>query len=171
MSYIQYTVELDWSNGGAGYSTHVLHLPPPLSAACAHRSHLIPHSGQLHLTHTYTDNNYRQFSIEPPPPSSSPQSYELHNAGESAVSYEVDTAPLLALTQSSYLMPILQCLCPQGDVPPRGSAALSLVFSPLEAKRYSVSLCSSANQLFLGLFFFFFLPALLSCACGSLLHV
>ena len=70
-----------------------------------------------------------------------PQIYELHNAGEKAVSYEVDTTPLHTLTHSNYLMPILQCLCAQGEVPPHGTAAVPFIFSPLEAKRYSVSLC------------------------------
>jgi hypothetical protein len=66
------------------------------------------------------------------------QTYELHNVGEGAVTYEVDTAPLQALTASSYLVPVLQCLDPQGEVPPRGTASLPFAFSPLEAKIYSV---------------------------------
>lgn len=67
------------------------------------------------------------------------QSYELHNVGESAVSYEVDVAPLQALTESNYLMPILQCLQAEGEVPPRGSTAIPFIFSPMEVKEYSVS--------------------------------
>ena len=74
-------------------------------------------------------------SVESKPP----QTYELHNAGEKAVSYEVDITPLHTLTQSNYLMPILQCLQSQGEVPPHGTAAVPFIFSPLEAKRYSVS--------------------------------
>ena len=67
------------------------------------------------------------------------QAYELHNAGGSAVGYEVDTSPLDALREASYLVPILECLQTQGEVPAGGSATLPFVFSPVEARTYTVS--------------------------------
>ena len=78
-----------------------------------------------------------------------PQTYELHNAGESAVMYEVDTTPLQALTHSNYLMPILQCLSVQGEVPACGAAALPFIFSPLEAKKYTVSIRNQAYNMYI----------------------
>ena len=55
------------------------------------------------------------------------------------MTYEVDTAPLAVLASDNYLVPVLQCLASQGEVPPRGTASLPFIFSPLEARRYSVS--------------------------------
>ena len=65
----------------------------------------------------------------------------MYNAGEATVTYEVDTGPLEALSTANYLVPVLQCLAGQGEVPPRGAASLPFIFSPLEAKTYSVSWC------------------------------
>ncbi|CAI8043463.1 Cilia- and flagella-associated protein 65 [Geodia barretti] len=45
------------------------------------------------------------------------QTYEMYNAGEATVTYEVDTGPLEALSTANYLVPVLQCLAGQGEVP------------------------------------------------------
>ena len=65
--------------------------------------------------------------------------YELHNAGDTPVDYDIDTQPLTALREDNYLMSILECLHPKGRVPPGGCVAVGFVFSPPEAKRYAVS--------------------------------
>ena len=67
------------------------------------------------------------------------QVYELHNAGDSTVEYEIDTTPLDALREQNYLMDILECLQPKGEIPPGGNTAVEFVFSPLEEKTYFVS--------------------------------
>ena len=73
------------------------------------------------------------------------QVFDVHNSGDTAVSYTVDTRPLDDLQTSNYLMSILKCLQPQGEVPSGCSVALEFVFSPLEAKKYTVSTCSDAR--------------------------
>ena len=67
------------------------------------------------------------------------QVFEIHNSGDSGVGYTVDTRPLDDLQATNYLMPILKCLQPQGEIPSGCSVSLEFVFSPLEAKKYTVS--------------------------------
>lgn len=67
------------------------------------------------------------------------QVFDIHNGGDTSVGYRVDTRPLDDLQASNYLMPILKCLQPQGEIPSGGTASLEFVFSPLEAKKYTVS--------------------------------
>ena len=66
------------------------------------------------------------------------QVFEIHNSGDSGVGYTVDTRPLDDLQATNYLMPILKCLQPQGEIPSGCSVSLEFVFSPLEAKKYTV---------------------------------
>ena len=56
------------------------------------------------------------------------------------MSYEFDTRPLEALKQRNYLMSVFECLHPKGVIPARASVPVQFVFSPLEAKRYTVSM-------------------------------
>ncbi len=69
------------------------------------------------------------------------QVYTLYNVGESAVSYEIDTRPLDRLKQTNYSMTVLECLQPKGLIPRQSSVSVEFVFSPLEAKKYIVSMC------------------------------
>ena len=66
------------------------------------------------------------------------QVFDIHNSGDTSVGYTVDTRPLDDLQAYNYLMPILKCLQPQGEIPSGCSASLEFVFSPLEAKTYTV---------------------------------
>ena len=92
----------------------------PFSCFCVHtHTHACTHAH----THTHT------------------QIYELHNVGEAAATYEVDSAPLHALTVSNCMVPVLQCLAVQGEVAPGETTSVPFIFSPLEARRYSVSVC------------------------------
>ena len=68
------------------------------------------------------------------------QDYELYNAGDTTVSFEIDVEPLRALKEHNYEMPIIECSQPSGDIAARSSATVHFVFSPLEAKVYSVSM-------------------------------
>ncbi|KAL5489479.1 hypothetical protein EMCRGX_G018573 [Ephydatia muelleri] len=68
------------------------------------------------------------------------QDYELYNAGDTTVSFEIDVEPLRALKEHNYEMPIIECTQPSGDIAARSSATVHFVFSPLEAKVYSVDL-------------------------------
>jgi hypothetical protein len=74
------------------------------------------------------------------------QVFDIHNSGDSAVGYTVDTRPLDNLEASNYLMPILKCLQPQGEIPSGCSVSLEFVFSPLEAKKYTVSIIAILLQ-------------------------
>ena len=78
------------------------------------------------------------------------QVYELHNAGDSCVEYRIDTQPLEVLRESNYLMSILECLQPSGEIPAGRTIPVQFVFSPLEAKRYVVgyiaSLCAQRQE-------------------------
>ncbi|MFT7817925.1 coiled-coil domain-containing protein 108 [Arapaima gigas] len=66
------------------------------------------------------------------------QTYEMYNGGGVPVTYRIDTAPLDQLTADNFGHPVLQCLNPTGQVEPGCMALLKWIFSPLEAKTYSV---------------------------------
>jgi hypothetical protein len=68
------------------------------------------------------------------------QKFVLYNSGELGVSYTIHTSPLVTLKKENFMMDILECLQPQGEIPPHGSVDIEFVFSPLEAKRYVVDL-------------------------------
>lgn len=68
------------------------------------------------------------------------QVYELYNGGAQPVRFRVDTLPLQLLQEENFNHPVLQCLNPEGDVQPGCTATLEWIFSPLEAKTYSVDI-------------------------------
>ncbi|XP_062391076.1 cilia- and flagella-associated protein 65 [Sardina pilchardus] len=66
------------------------------------------------------------------------QVYELYNGGALPLRYHVDTEPLEQLSADNFGHPVLQCLTPYGEVLPGRTACTEWIFSPLEAKTYSV---------------------------------
>ncbi|TSK92887.1 Cilia- and flagella-associated protein 65 [Bagarius yarrelli] len=68
------------------------------------------------------------------------QVYELYNGGAQPVKYRVDTSTLQELQEENFNHPVLQCLNPEGDVQPGCTAMLEWIFSPIEAKTYSVDI-------------------------------
>ncbi|XP_066544141.1 cilia- and flagella-associated protein 65 isoform X2 [Amia ocellicauda] len=66
------------------------------------------------------------------------QIYELYNGGSVPLSYHIDMEPLEDLKEENFGHPILQCLNPTGEVQPGRTAFVEWVFSPLEARTYSV---------------------------------
>ncbi|KAM9305712.1 cilia- and flagella-associated protein 65 [Gastrophryne carolinensis] len=73
--------------------------------------------------------------------SSSPpkQIYELYNGGSVAVIYEMQLEPLRKVQEQNYHHPVFQCLNPRGEILPGSTVFVEWIFSPLEAKTYSVS--------------------------------
>ncbi|XP_018410429.1 PREDICTED: coiled-coil domain-containing protein 108 [Nanorana parkeri] len=73
--------------------------------------------------------------------SSSPpiQIYELYNGGSVAVIYEIQLEPLRGVQEQNYHHPIFQCLNPRGEILPGATAYVEWIFSPVEAKTYSVT--------------------------------
>lgn len=68
------------------------------------------------------------------------QTYELRNVSATEISYVVDLTPLETLKNDNYGFKVLECLNPQGLVPPGGTALLKFRFHPIEAKEYTVNL-------------------------------
>ncbi|XP_063069090.1 cilia- and flagella-associated protein 65 [Engraulis encrasicolus] len=66
------------------------------------------------------------------------QIYELYNGGALPLRYHVDTEPLEQLRGDSFGHPVLQCLTPYGEVAPGRTVRTEWIFSPLEAKTYTV---------------------------------
>ncbi|XP_073768570.1 cilia- and flagella-associated protein 65 isoform X2 [Danio rerio] len=66
------------------------------------------------------------------------QVFELYNAGTLPLRYHMDTTPLEELMEENFSHPVLQCLNPAAEVKPGHSAMLEWIFSPLEAKTYTV---------------------------------
>uniref|UniRef100_A0A671KH62 Coiled-coil domain-containing protein 108-like n=1 Tax=Sinocyclocheilus anshuiensis TaxID=1608454 RepID=A0A671KH62_9TELE len=68
------------------------------------------------------------------------QVYELYNAGALPLRFHIDTTPLEELMEENFSHPFLQCLNPGGEVEPGHTALVEWIFSPLEAKTYSVDI-------------------------------
>ncbi|XP_056611820.1 cilia- and flagella-associated protein 65 isoform X1 [Triplophysa dalaica] len=68
------------------------------------------------------------------------QVYELYNAGALPLRYHIDTTPLQQLMEENFSHPVLQCLNPDGELEPGHTAFVEWIFSPLEARTYSVDL-------------------------------
>ncbi|XP_064420128.1 cilia- and flagella-associated protein 65 [Latimeria chalumnae] len=68
------------------------------------------------------------------------QIYELYNGGLVPVTYEIQLDPLYQLQQNNFNHKVIQCLCPKGEIPPGVTAHLEWIFSPLEARTYSVDI-------------------------------
>ncbi|MEE6488904.1 hypothetical protein FKM82_015429 [Ascaphus truei] len=65
--------------------------------------------------------------------------YELFNGGSVAVIYEIQLDPLKKIQEKNYHHPVFQCLNPRGEILPGSTAYVEWIFSPLEAKTYSVN--------------------------------
>ncbi|CAM5146835.1 unnamed protein product [Eretmochelys imbricata] len=72
--------------------------------------------------------------------SSSPpkQIYELYNGGSMAVAYEVQLDSVMKIQEENFQHPVFVCLNPRGEIPPGMTSHIEWVFSPLEARTYSV---------------------------------
>lgn len=67
------------------------------------------------------------------------QIYELYNGGSVPVTYEVQTNILSEVQEKNFDHPIFCCLNPQGEIQPGTTARVLWIFSPIEAKTYTVS--------------------------------
>uniref|UniRef100_A0A8C6V525 Cilia- and flagella-associated protein 65 n=1 Tax=Neogobius melanostomus TaxID=47308 RepID=A0A8C6V525_9GOBI len=68
------------------------------------------------------------------------QVYHFYNRGAVPVHFEVDKAILSQVQEENFNHPVLRCLNPDGDIPPGEAAILEWIFSPLEAKLYTVDI-------------------------------
>ncbi|KAM5267433.1 cilia- and flagella-associated protein 65 isoform 1-T1 [Hipposideros larvatus] len=66
------------------------------------------------------------------------QIYELYNGGSVPVTYEIQTDVLLQVQEQNFDHPIFCCLNPKGEIQPGTTAQVLWIFSPVEAKTYSV---------------------------------
>ncbi|XP_044890430.1 cilia- and flagella-associated protein 65 isoform X2 [Felis catus] len=66
------------------------------------------------------------------------QIYELYNGGSVPVTYEIQTNILSQVQEKNFDHPIFSCLNPQGEIQPGSTAQVLWIFSPIEAKTYTV---------------------------------
>ncbi|KAM6151943.1 cilia- and flagella-associated protein 65 [Erethizon dorsatum] len=66
------------------------------------------------------------------------QIYELYNGGSVPVTYEVQTSILSHIQEKNFDHPIFCCLNPKGEIQPGTTAQVLWIFSPIEAKTYTV---------------------------------
>ncbi|XP_053117944.1 cilia- and flagella-associated protein 65 isoform X2 [Hemicordylus capensis] len=66
------------------------------------------------------------------------QIYELYNGGSTSVVYEIQLDTLMKVQQENYHHLVFNCLNPKGEIAPGLTAQTEWIFSPLEAKMYSV---------------------------------
>ncbi|KAM4626898.1 cilia- and flagella-associated protein 65 [Discoglossus pictus] len=91
---------------------------------------------QRYVHFTSTKHQFIPVAIGSSSPSK--QIYELYNGGSVAVIYEIQLDPLRKIQEQNYHHPIFQCLNPKGEILPGATAFVEWIFSPLEAKSYSV---------------------------------
>ena len=74
------------------------------------------------------------------------QIYELYNGGSVPVTYEIQTNILSQVREKNFDHPIFCCLNPNGEIRPGTTARVFWIFSPIEAKTYTVSGSPSSHR-------------------------
>ncbi|XP_075386330.1 cilia- and flagella-associated protein 65 [Tenrec ecaudatus] len=92
--------------------------------------------GQKYVHFTSTSHQFVPVSIgDTLPPR---QIYELYNGGSVPVTYEIQTHILSQIQEQNFDHPIFCCLNPQGEIQPGTTTPVLWIFSPIEAKTYTV---------------------------------
>ncbi|NXM41474.1 CFA65 protein, partial [Gymnorhina tibicen] len=66
------------------------------------------------------------------------QIYKLYNGGSVPVTFEVQLDNIVKIREKNFQHPVFVCLTPRGEIPPGETGHIEWIFSPLEAKTYSV---------------------------------
>uniref|UniRef100_A0A8U8AJE2 CFA65 protein n=1 Tax=Geospiza parvula TaxID=87175 RepID=A0A8U8AJE2_GEOPR len=66
------------------------------------------------------------------------QIYKLYNGGSMPVTFEVQLDNLMKIREKNFQHAVFACLTPRGEIPPGESGHIGWIFSPLEAKTYTV---------------------------------
>ncbi|XP_074047437.1 cilia- and flagella-associated protein 65 isoform X2 [Macrotis lagotis] len=93
-------------------------------------------AGEKYVHFTSTSHRFIPVSIGTAFPSH--QIYELYNGGSVPVLYNIQLDPLWEVQNKNFQHPIFQCLNPQGEIQPGKTTQVYWVFSPIEAKTYTV---------------------------------
>uniref|UniRef100_A0A8D0U5J0 Cilia and flagella associated protein 65 n=1 Tax=Sus scrofa TaxID=9823 RepID=A0A8D0U5J0_PIG len=94
--------------------------------------------GQKYVHFTSTSHQFIPVSIgDTLPPR---QIYELYNGGSVPVTYEIQTNILSEVQEKNFDHPIFCCLNPKGEIQPGTTAQVLWIFSPIEAKTYTVDM-------------------------------
>ncbi|NWU01695.1 CFA65 protein, partial [Urocynchramus pylzowi] len=66
------------------------------------------------------------------------QIYKLYNGGSMPVTFEVQQDNIVKIREKNFQHSVFVCLTPRGEIPPGESGHIEWIFSPLEAKTYTV---------------------------------
>ncbi|NWT55676.1 CFA65 protein, partial [Erythrocercus mccallii] len=66
------------------------------------------------------------------------QIYKLYNSGSMPVTFEVQMDNIVKIQEKNFQHPVFVCLTPRGEIPPSETGHIEWIFSPLEAKTYTV---------------------------------
>ncbi|NXE89023.1 CFA65 protein, partial [Menura novaehollandiae] len=66
------------------------------------------------------------------------QVYKFYNGGSMPVMFEVQLDDIMKIQEKNFQHPVFVCLTPRGEIPPGEIGHIEWIFSPLEAKTYSV---------------------------------
>ncbi|NXO63631.1 CFA65 protein, partial [Phainopepla nitens] len=66
------------------------------------------------------------------------QIYKLYNGGSMPVTFEVQLDNIMKIQEKNFQHPVFVCLTPRGEIPPGETGHIEWIFSPLEAKTYTV---------------------------------
>ncbi|NWJ00164.1 CFA65 protein, partial [Crypturellus undulatus] len=99
-------------------------------------SGLTVEEGQQYVQFTSTKHLFTPIAIGSPRPPT--QIYELYNSGSMPVMFEVQLDNVERLQEENFQHPVFVCLTPRGEIPPGTTDHIEWIFSPLEARMYSV---------------------------------
>ncbi|NWW85581.1 CFA65 protein, partial [Rhynochetos jubatus] len=66
------------------------------------------------------------------------QIYELYNGSSMLVTFEVQLDNIVRIQEENFQHPVFVCLTPRGEISPATTGHIEWIFSPLEARMYSV---------------------------------
>ncbi|NXD06142.1 CFA65 protein, partial [Nothocercus nigrocapillus] len=92
--------------------------------------------GQQYVQFTSTKHLFTPIAIGSPHPPT--QIYELYNGGSMPVMFEVQLDNIERIQEENFQHPVFVCLTPRGEIPPGTTDHIEWIFSPLEARMYSV---------------------------------
>ncbi|NWX98190.1 CFA65 protein, partial [Nothoprocta ornata] len=92
--------------------------------------------GQHYVQFTSTKHLFTPVAIGSPHPPT--QIFELYNGGSLPVMFEVQLDNIERIQEENFQHPVFVCLTPRGEIPPGTTDHIEWIFSPLEARMYSV---------------------------------
>ncbi|NXX97356.1 CFA65 protein, partial [Centropus bengalensis] len=91
---------------------------------------------QQYVHFAFTEHLFTPIAIGTSKPPT--QIYELYNGGAVPVTFEVQLDNVVRIQEENFQHPVFICQTPRGEIPPGTTGHIEWIFSPVEARMYSV---------------------------------